>query len=440
MLASISNALTDKEKKMDGLKTGLGIVNITPPMGVEMLGYGPYLSRKCDGIHDELKSSALILDDGKKKLVIISNDLVGIDKEITNAVRTLVTNRTGIPPDNVLVAGTHTHSGPATYYARAWGECDKQYLEVLPREIAGAVDIALNNMQTVTVRLGSGYLDNLGYNRDVKDGPMDTELGVISFYKEDGTPYVFLTNFACHGVTMKHDNRKISRDYPGIAAAIVEKVFPTAKMMFLQGSCGDINPILVHTGKVNEAGTLFAGEILKTIINSKELDNISLDTISRQINLPVQVPDAKEIQRILDENQKKIEDIGLSVDSKKWAVFYVDWAQSMLNKLKNSPESSMRAEIQCMRIGNVILACNPSELFTQFSLDIKRESQMKTFVVAYANDMVGYIPDTGNFEQGAYAAVLVPKILDNFLFDRNVGNVLEEEILKMINEMRNRAQ
>ncbi|MDQ1318421.1 MAG: hypothetical protein QG588_2082, partial [Candidatus Poribacteria bacterium] len=409
-------------------------------MGIEMLGYGPYLNRKCDGILDDLKSSALVLDHDKKKLVIISNDLVGVNKEITKAVRALVTDRTGIPSENVLVACTHTHSGPATYYARAWGECDKQYLEMLPREIAGAVDIALNNMQDVTVRLGSGHLDDLGYNRDVKDGPMDTELGVISFYKEDGTPYAFLTNFACHGVTMKHDNRKISRDYPGVAATIVEKVFPTAKMMFLQGSCGDINPILVHTGKVNEAGTLFAGEILKTIINSKELENISLDAISHQINLPVQIPDVKEIQQVLDESQKKLENTGISGDERKWAVFYADWAKSMLNKLKNSPESSMPAEIQCMRIGDVILACNPSELFTQFSLDIKQESQMKTFVVAYANDMVGYIPDTGNFERGAYAAVLVPKILDNFQFDINVGSVLEEETLKIIDEMKNRMQ
>jgi len=422
---------------MDGLKAGFGVTNITPPMGVEMLGYGPYLDRKCDGIHDELKSSALVLDDGKNKLAIISNDLVGVDKEITSAVRKLVTSRTGIPPDSVLVAGTHTHSGPATYYARAWGEFDRQYVDWLPREIAGAVDIALNNMQTVTARLGSGYLDNLGYNRDVKDGPMDTELGVISFYKEDGDPYIFLTNFACHGVTMKHDNRKISRDYPGVAATIVEKVFPTAKMMFLQGSCGDINPILVHTGKVNEAGILFAGEVLKTIISSKEMDNISLDAVSRQINLPVWIPDASELKSILDENQKKLK-TNISGDNKKWAMFYADWSQSMLSKLKNSPESSIPAEIQCMRIGNVMLACNPSELFTQFSLDIKRESQMKTFVVAYANDMVGYIPDEGNFERGAYAAVLVPKILDNFQFDKNVGDVLEKETLRIIDEMKNR--
>lgn len=91
---------------MDNLKAGLGIVNITPPMGVEMLGYGPYLDRKCDGIHDELKSSALVLDDVKNRLVIISNDLVGVGKEITSAVCKLVTSGTGIPPDNVLVAGT----------------------------------------------------------------------------------------------------------------------------------------------------------------------------------------------------------------------------------------------------------------------------------------------------------------------------------------------
>lgn len=54
--------------------------------------------------------------------------------------------------------------------------------------------------------------------------------------------------------------------------------------------------------------------------------------------------------------------------------------------------------------------------------------------------MVRYIPDEGNFERGAYAAVLVPKILDNFQFDRNVGDVLEKETLRIIDEMKNRMQ
>jgi neutral ceramidase len=239
---------------------------------------------------------------------------------------------------------------------------------------------------------------------------------------------------------MKSTNTKISRDYPGAAASIVETVFPTAKMMFLQGSLGDINAVLVHTGRVDEAGILLAGEVLKTVVNSKEMENISLDAISRQIDLPLQVPDADEVRRILAENQKKLEDAGISENDKNSPRFYVDWAQSMLSKLENRPESSMSIEIQCMRIGDIILACNPSELFIQFALDIKRESPMKTLVVGCANGEIGYIPDKGDFERNDYASTLVPKFLDNFQFDKNVGNILEVETLKIINEMKNRPQ
>jgi len=89
-----------------------------------------------------------------------------------------------------------------------------------------------------------------------------------------------------------------------------------------------------------------------------------------------------------------------------------------------------------VRIGNVVLLGHPSELFTEFGLGIKKASPAEhTFVVGYANDFVGYIPDRGDFERGGYAAATVPKICDHFPFAPDVGAYLVEASVDLIGEV-----
>ena len=90
------------------------MTDITPPLGVELSGYGYYLERQCDGVRDPLYSKALVLDDGKERVVVIANDLIGLDRETVRTIRMRIEKGTGIPPDHVLLACSHTHSGPAT--------------------------------------------------------------------------------------------------------------------------------------------------------------------------------------------------------------------------------------------------------------------------------------------------------------------------------------
>ncbi len=417
---------------MSKLKAGSGVADITPPLGVEMSGYGYYLNRRCTGVLSNIFSKALVLDDGETKVAIIANALIGVDKDITARTRELVGTNTGIPPHNVLLANSHTHSGPATIFLRGCGEVDQPYVEMLIRMMASAVIMANDALEPVTARLGRGHLDNLSHNRVVAGGPVDPEVGVISFYREDGKPLAFLTNFSAHSVTLGGSNTKISPDYPGAAADIIESVFPGAKMLFLQGSCGDVNPRVRDT---NHAGTLFAGEILKTIAISEEMEYTTLGACSKQIELPVIPPDKSEVKRILDENKPKLEKAqgGELIEAR----FLTGWAENMTRNfapggLKEPDETKLQTEIQAIRIGNVALACNPSELFTEFALKIKERSPLVTLNVGYANDFIGYIPDKGDFERKGYAAARVPMICDNFPFAVDVGDVLAEEMIGLI--------
>jgi len=62
-----------------------------------------------------------------------------------------------------------------------------------------------------------------------------------------------------------------------------------------------------------------------------------------------------------------------------------------------------------------------------------------TFVIDYANDYVGYIPDEEDYKRhggfGGYAATVVPILTNNFPFMPNVGSVIVNEMMDLIQEV-----
>ena len=77
-----------------------------------MAGYASRY-RPADGKVTELFSKALILESATQtKAVIVSLDLVGIDRELANEVRQLIESKYSIAASHVLLCCSHTHSGP----------------------------------------------------------------------------------------------------------------------------------------------------------------------------------------------------------------------------------------------------------------------------------------------------------------------------------------
>ena len=135
------------------LKGGCAKVNITPPLGIPLIGsYG----KPSDDVLDELYAKALVLNDGRTTVAIISADLLYTPlEEITNQVRQIIKEKAGIAEENVLICATHTHSGPEVFTRSKVprqgrlpaSEVDRSYLRVLVNKMASSVLIAYKNMQ-----------------------------------------------------------------------------------------------------------------------------------------------------------------------------------------------------------------------------------------------------------------------------------------------------
>jgi hypothetical protein len=93
-----------------GLKAGVASVEITPPIGLGMYGFG---NRKggATGVLDPLLARVLVLEAGEKRLALVALDLGEPPAaEWTRRLRQNAAKTSGI--SYVLVAATHTHSGP----------------------------------------------------------------------------------------------------------------------------------------------------------------------------------------------------------------------------------------------------------------------------------------------------------------------------------------
>lgn len=402
------------------LSAGVAHTIITPPIGVELCGYGYYLERRCQGVRDGLRATALVVGDGGERAALIAADLIGVSAGLTAQVRALVQQQTGIPPEHVMIACSHTHAGPATACLRACGEVDSEYVAILPRYLAGAVAAACRQMRPVRARWGEVNLEGISHNRAAEAGPIDPQVGALAVESEDGAPLAVVVNFACHAVALGGENPLVSRDWPGAAADLVSREL-SAPPLFVQGACGDIDPAHANETGLQRTGWAVGGAALAALARAGEVELSPVRGMSRQIELPLTSPTRAEVEAALAEAGAPR--------------FQQEWAASWLRQLDDPPQT-LRTEAQVLRLGEVGIAAFPAETFVEFGLAVKARSPLAhTLVASCANDLVGYLPDHADFERGGYAAAITPKIWDHFPFHPNAGHLAVRHLTDLLREV-----
>src|SRR6266567_6543599 len=97
------------------LDAGVAVADITPPIGYRMCGY--FYERLSTGVHDPLHAKAIYLHEDNQQAALVFCDLIGVPQAVTDQTRAIATRKTGIPSTNILVAATHSHTGPLYFDA-----------------------------------------------------------------------------------------------------------------------------------------------------------------------------------------------------------------------------------------------------------------------------------------------------------------------------------
>ncbi len=228
------------------MEAGAAKVEITPELGTPLAGSYQRMGRGALAVHDPLYVRALYLDDGTTRVFLVSADLCVISPDLRNAV--LERSLNDVPRENVILTATHTMNGPGGMvhplaFRVFTGRYMPELVETMADRFAEAMTAAYDGRKRATLGFGTSDQPTLSRNALVKDGAVDTQLGVLRVNDSDGKPLAIVGNFGaqCIGAEIPGpDMLTLSADFPGRFCDELEKLAEGSVALFLQGACGDV--------------------------------------------------------------------------------------------------------------------------------------------------------------------------------------------------------
>ncbi|HEY3297188.1 MAG TPA: hypothetical protein VGK34_00920 [Armatimonadota bacterium] len=400
------------------MKAGFAKIDITPPVGIELAGYGYYLKRLAKSVHDPLFARALAFDSEGERLLITSCDLIGFGKELVDQIKSAISGQTGIPVDAIVIHCTHTHTGPATCAMRGCGVMDSDYVRALKANVLQAGLEALANLKEAdSIRYAESDSEGIGCNRtdsDVK--PIDHTVRSLFIHRTNESPIV-LVNYACHPVANGISDG-ISADYPGrLALALEEQGYDCA---FLNGFSGDINPVGERNhDAIEKHGRAIASLVMNSADRAISLSDTTVRFGTRPIHIPLDIPGSEELLNELL-HQKSIME---SNPGDTFALQEVSWLVDALAIIENPALSDhVESYLQVIGIGDVAFIAFPGETYTAFGLALREKFPgLRLLTVNTANGLVGYIPTADEFDRRGYASHNAARIYNIFTFVKGFG-------------------
>ena len=401
------------------LRAGWSSTGITPPVGVDLCGFGGR-SGPSEGVHDPLRAKAACVTDGQAAWALVTADLIGLDAGTVAEIRAELGERLGPGASELMIACSHTHSGPSTPCLPFLGEPDPDYMADLKQRLVDTVAAAWQGMTGATV--GAARRDvSVGINRRQRTSEDRIILGkneagqtapyvdVVRLQAQDGTGCAALFSHAAHAVTLGGDNLLISADWPGYAHRFVEEALGAdCVALFGQGCCGNINNEPRGTFEVAEQqGRTLAAAVLDASENMELSDEAAVGSQSVVLQLPLQPPpSADEARALLAQAEESLE-AGKETDGygmQKTRQGLVAWAKRLLALAEADAEDLTQPfEIQALRLGDIAIVGLPGEVFVEYQLRIKECSPFEhTLVLAYTNGNIGYLPAAAAFPEGGY--------------------------------------
>jgi hypothetical protein len=414
-----------------GLLAGEGVVDITPPVGIEMGGFHrpPGQERRIQGIRGPTAVRALVLQMGTTQVAICSLDVAAVSDAMSARVRSEVARQAGIPAENVRVAATHTHSMPGFCYLRQWGAIPKEFMALVERRTVEAVRRAKADLAPAEFALGKARVTGGNHNRTVKSCKtdeqftkdstdderwLDTMLQALLFYRPGSKRTLLWYHFSAHAVCFADE--LAGPDWPGMVAELVragEKLDPS----FLQGHCGDVNPGdgSDWRGEANQTIKAIYPALKQAIAAARPVPVDCLRTLRESFRMPLDMGLFKTWLERYKKDPKQCTG-GEWVD----AGFAEDWYRG--NASRDVTDTHLPITMSALQLGPVAMLFHPSELYTCYGLAIRRDSPLAhTLVVGYTDGIIGYLADPKAYKAGEYAATTVPKILDYPPFTPNAA-------------------
>jgi len=419
---------------------------ITPPMGTQMAGF--LGERKAEGVHDDLYAKALYLEFAEhQKFFLIALDTLAIPLDFSQAVATQLESRTGIPKDHILIAATHTHSGPEGLQSRKLMTPDGKVLAVgninstlFEYTVEQTVNSALESIKTVrSAKLLFGECPFtqrvFGNRRELSKEELPPAFKMLILQGEDGNK-ALLYNFGCHPTVLHEQNHLISADFPGkVASLLTEQVSNLKFAMFFNGAAGDVSTRFYRQksdfDEIERIANVVQESLLRCTPNTEEIDldpnNFQVITIPVQLKIK-EMPPMGVLRNMLRQAQEELQLARVRGEQnlRPWES-KVEGIESLIRtSAAVNGAQLIQTTLHILDFGEVSFVGVPGELFSTLGNQIEEALKpKKVFVVGYASDYIGYIPDMSAYDEGGYETL-------STLLQRGEGERIVQIIIEAI--------
>ena len=234
---------------------------------------------------------------------------------------------------------------------------------------------------------------------------MDPALPVLSWRNDDGAHVAILANYAMHNTALGPDNRHISGDAAGAAAAHIRGILPgMPTVLFTNGGCGNINPpaqtpdyrVTQQFGRRLGDTAVYAAKADLTPCAETNLSS-ALTTVRLRYALMTPVEVAREYERAVAECDPEL----LFWQRARRA--YDQWRDETLAALASGrAPTEVEVDLQVVKIGPASFVAISGEVFSRLATDLRAAYGSHTYVVGYANGDIGYLPPAEVYAEGGY--------------------------------------
>jgi hypothetical protein len=450
------------------LHFGGATVSITPDRPVALAGQ--MHTRIARDVESPVTATALALEsrDGDKVLdqaVLVSCDLVAIDEAILEGVRRQIKDRLpGLDPRKVVLSATHTHTAPVMKE----GEYDipgdgvmtpAQYAEFLSARVADAAVKAWESRKPGRLGWGLGHAVLAQNRRSIYadgraqmygptdrpdfrgiEGSEDQGVEVLFFWDREGKLLATAINVACPSQEVEGGSAVNADFWHQVRESLRMRHGKDLLVLGWTGAAGDQSPHLMYRKRAEERMRELRRltrlqELSKRIVaawdeayegarKDQRVEAILTHKVAT-IELPVRIVSDSEAA----EARSKVAALSKDPKNRRLVVWHGDVVKRF-ERQKAGVVKPLAMELHVIRLGDIAIATNMFELFTEFGIQIKARSHaLQTFVIQLAG-AGSYVPTSRAARGGGYSA-----IVESNLVGPEGGQVLADRTVDLINSL-----
>jgi len=315
-----------------------------------------------------------------------------------------------IPPENILIGATHTHSAPECYGfpdGKGGRGSDLKYLESVCARMTEAINEAVSKLRPVQLKIATSEAKvKIAYNYYAEQ-LYDPRCHVIQALDEGGKPVATLVNYAIHPEVLGSDAGLCSPDLIGpLYDEISAKGGGTG--IFMNSAQGGMVTADNRQAEGGEArnwkecrriGSLLADEALRIVKDAPVQTSPKIFCAARTLSLRVDSPLMRELLKQMASG----ESVGTN---------------------------QISTQLNLLNIGNAQILTIPGEALPNIGFYLKRKMRgTHNLLFGLTNDAYGYIltkEDFDSFKRYAYVS--------RTSLGERTGEILVNEALKMVEE------